>query len=190
MSPRALRSGRGRAIRGALAYRRSAADSPKAWQPLARLQARLPGTRSSRALPALSCPSPVAAPHTPVVMPKSMMPEAARERFANPARGHRTRSAIRLASGMRPSMSENVLARNGYGDGCQIRSLDWRCCGPYKPLKIIHFLRMDHRICSPPRALRPQRKIDLTFGKIRWRSSCHEESVTAFRAQRSGGSRT
>jgi hypothetical protein len=46
----------------------------------AQLQARFPGTRSARGLPALSCPSPVAAPHAPVVMPADMMPEAARVR--------------------------------------------------------------------------------------------------------------
>jgi hypothetical protein len=59
----------------------------RTWQSLALLQARLPGTWSSRALPALSCPSPVAAPHAPVVMPASMMPGAARERTANPPAG-------------------------------------------------------------------------------------------------------
>jgi hypothetical protein len=32
-----------------------------------------------RALPAQTCPSPVAAPHRPVVMPACMMPEAARQ---------------------------------------------------------------------------------------------------------------
>jgi hypothetical protein len=60
---------------------------PRTWQSSAQLQARLPGTWSSRALPARSCPSPVAAPHTPVVMPASMMPGAARERTANPPAG-------------------------------------------------------------------------------------------------------
>jgi hypothetical protein len=74
------------------------------------------------------------------------MPEAAREQFANSTRGHRTRSAIRLASGMRPSMSEIDLRRNGYGDCCQIRTLDWRCRDPYNQLKIIHFLRLMDRI--------------------------------------------
>jgi len=59
----------------------------RTWQSSAQLQARLPGTWSSRALPALSCPSPVAAPHAPVVMPESMMPGAARERTANPPAG-------------------------------------------------------------------------------------------------------
>jgi len=48
--------------------------------PKAQVQARLPGTRFPRALPAVACPSPVAAPHAPVVMPASMMPGPARER--------------------------------------------------------------------------------------------------------------
>jgi len=48
--------------------------------PKARVQARLPGTWFRRALPGVSCPSPVAAPHAPVVMPASMMPGPARER--------------------------------------------------------------------------------------------------------------
>jgi hypothetical protein len=48
--------------------------------PKAQVQARLPGTRFPRVLPAVACPSPVAAPHAPVVMPASMMPGPARER--------------------------------------------------------------------------------------------------------------
>jgi len=68
----------------------------------AQLQARLPGTRqdvrsetlhptggerpraAKRALPAPACPSPVAAPHGPVVVPASMMPGAAPARVASP----------------------------------------------------------------------------------------------------------
>ncbi len=61
---------------------------------------------AKRALPAPACPSPGKAPPGPVVVPVSMMPEAARERSANPARGHRARSTFRLASRKRPSMSE------------------------------------------------------------------------------------
>ncbi len=50
----------------------------------------------TRALPAPACPSPVKAPHTPVVMPAGMMPEAAREpRWRTAARGNRTRSVSR-----------------------------------------------------------------------------------------------
>ena len=40
-----------------------------------------------RALPALACPSPAAAPRAPAVIPADMMPEAARERFARPPAG-------------------------------------------------------------------------------------------------------
>ena len=69
----------------------------------AQLQARLPGTRSRWALPALSCPSPVEAPHVPAVVPECMMPKAARERFAKPRAGAAPCSALRIASGMRPS---------------------------------------------------------------------------------------
>ena len=83
----------------ALAYRRStAALTVRAFGPWAQLQARLPGTwqdvRSgklaptgeqrprvlTRALPAPACPSPGNAPPGPVVVPVSMMPEAARVR--------------------------------------------------------------------------------------------------------------
>ena len=50
----------------------------------------------TRALPAPACPSPVNAPHAPVVMPASMMPKAARERWwRTAARGNRARSVSR-----------------------------------------------------------------------------------------------
>ena len=84
---------------GTLAYRRSTtALTVRAFGPWAQLQARLPGTwqdvRSgklaptgerrpralARALPAPACPSPGNAPPGPVVVPVSMMPEAARVR--------------------------------------------------------------------------------------------------------------
>ena len=48
------------------------------------LQAMLPGSRIKRALPALSRPSAVAAPHASAVIPKGMMPEAAPARVASP----------------------------------------------------------------------------------------------------------
>jgi hypothetical protein len=89
----------GRLGRGTLAYRRSTtALTVRAFGPWAQLQARLPGTwqdvrsgtvaptgeqRScalTRALPAPACPSPGNAPPGPVVVPVSMMPEAARVR--------------------------------------------------------------------------------------------------------------
>ena len=95
--PRLTRAARVR--RHALAYRRSTtALTVRAFGPWAQLQARLPGTwqdvRScklaptgeqrpcvlTRALPAPACPSPGNAPPGPVVVPVSMMPEAARVR--------------------------------------------------------------------------------------------------------------
>ena len=88
-----------RVQRDALAYRRSTtALTVRAFGPWAQLQARLPGTRQdvrsgklaptgeqrsyvlTRALPAPACPSPGNAPPGPVVVPVSMMPEAARDR--------------------------------------------------------------------------------------------------------------
>ena len=57
---------------------------------------------SKRALPAPACPSPGNAPPAPAVVPASMMPEAARERIASSARGHRTRSVFGLPSQSRP----------------------------------------------------------------------------------------
>jgi hypothetical protein len=72
--------GAARAERCALASRRPTTALARGTSvPKAQLQARLPGTWFRRALPGVSCPSPVAAPHTPVVMPASMMPKAARE---------------------------------------------------------------------------------------------------------------
>src|SRR5581483_2663259 len=47
--------------------------------PKAQVQARLPGTWFARVLSALACPSPVEAPHRPVVMLVGMMPGPARE---------------------------------------------------------------------------------------------------------------
>ena len=50
---------------------------------LAQLQAMVPGTRFRRALPALSCPTPVEAPHASAVVPKRMMPKAAPAQVAS-----------------------------------------------------------------------------------------------------------
>jgi hypothetical protein len=69
---------------------------PTGVSPRALLQASLPGTWSGRALPALSCPSPVKAPHAPAVVPERKMPGAARERTANPRAG----TALALPSGL------------------------------------------------------------------------------------------
>ena len=46
------------------------------------------------------------APCRPVLLPADRCPRAARERFARPRAGIRTRSAVKIASGMRPSVSE------------------------------------------------------------------------------------
>ena len=74
-----------------------------AFAPFAQLQARLPGTRSQdalagRALPVPPCPSPENAPPAPAVVPASVMPEAARERIANPHAG----TALAPSSGLPP----------------------------------------------------------------------------------------
>ncbi len=79
---------RPRAERSALAFRRSTAALTEVSRP--RLFDSRPGflgRGSSRALPAISCPSPAAAPRAPAVIPVDMMPEAARERTANPPAG-------------------------------------------------------------------------------------------------------
>ena len=99
VQPTSAPHGRGAHEAGALAYRRSTtALTVRAFGPWAQLQARLPGTRQdvrsgtvastgerrprvlTRALPAPACPSPGNAPPGPVVVPVSMMPEAARVR--------------------------------------------------------------------------------------------------------------
>jgi hypothetical protein len=84
-------------------------------------------------------------------------------------------------------MSENILARNGCGDGCQIRSLDWRCHDQYNPLKTFRFLRMEAPHLQSTRAARLQWKIGLTLGKDSLALECHERSVTAFRANEAAG---
>ena len=102
--------------RGAPAFRRYAAALAGTPIP-ARLQAMLPGTwtahdanimrgESRRALPALSCPSPVTAPHASAVMPKGMMPKAAPERVASPRGGTALAPLPKVPSRRRPSMSE------------------------------------------------------------------------------------
>ena len=79
LSPRPL--ARVRVGGGTPAYRRSTAALTRGTLvPKAQLQARLPGTWFPRVLPAVSCPSPVDAPHTPAIVPASMMPGPARER--------------------------------------------------------------------------------------------------------------
>ena len=74
----------------------------------AQLQAMLPGTRFRRALPALSCPSPVEAPHASAVVPKRMMPKAAPARTANPRGSTALAPLPKVPSRRRPSMSEMI----------------------------------------------------------------------------------
>ena len=73
---------------GALAFRRSTAALAVVSRPrLFDFRPGFLGCGSLRALPALACPSPAAAPRAPAVIPADMMPEAARERFASPPAG-------------------------------------------------------------------------------------------------------
>ena len=55
-------------------------DVAGAFDPVRPLNRERRSCAVTRALPAPACPSPVAAPHAPIVMPASMMPEPARER--------------------------------------------------------------------------------------------------------------
>jgi hypothetical protein len=104
--------------RGAPAFRRyAAALLSETVTSLTQLQAMPPGTwtahdakimrgESRRALPALSCPSPVTAPHASAVIPKEMMPKAAPERVASPRGGTALAPLPKVPSRRRPSMSE------------------------------------------------------------------------------------
>ena len=75
----------------------------------AQLQAMLPGELEiKRALPALSCPSPVTAPHASAVIPKGMMPKAAPERVASPRGGTALAPLPKVPSRRRPLMSEMI----------------------------------------------------------------------------------
>jgi hypothetical protein len=95
-----LRFGRRpRVQRDALASRRSTAALSEVSRPrLFDFRPGFLGRGSSRALPALSCPSPADAPRAPAVIPVDMMPEAARERFARPPAG----TALTPPSGSHP----------------------------------------------------------------------------------------
>ena len=93
--------------RGALAFRRFDRGSRRDSHPCS-----TPGHaswdfgKSKRALPALSCPSPVTAPHASAVVPKGMMPKAAPERVASPRGGTALAPLPKVPSRRRPSMSE------------------------------------------------------------------------------------
>jgi hypothetical protein len=96
-----------------------------AFAPFAQLQARFPGTwqdaRScmaaptggrrpcalTRALPAPACPSPGKAPPAPAVVPAVVMPEAARERMANPRAGTALAPPCGMPSARPPSIERD-----------------------------------------------------------------------------------
>src|ERR1700730_18305284 len=90
------------------------------FHPQGQLQARLPGTRSARALPAFACPSP--GMHLP---PRSSCrgtdTQAAREQAANPPAGTALAPMTRCASAPCPS-KERGLWCNYNGDICQEKS--------------------------------------------------------------------
>ena len=97
---------RGRApIRGAPAFRRYAAALAGTPSLLSSRPCFL-GLGIMRALPALSGPSPVTAPHASAVIPKGMMPKAAPERVASPRGGTALAPHSERPSRRRPSMSE------------------------------------------------------------------------------------
>jgi hypothetical protein len=104
-----LRFGRRpRVQRNALAFRRSTAALTEVSRPrLFDFRPGFLGRGSARALPALSCPSPAAAPRAPAVIPVDMMPEAARERTVSVrARAPRPLCAIRstlMMASLRPA---------------------------------------------------------------------------------------
>src|ERR1700724_3361208 len=82
--------------------------SPKEYLiPKVRLQARLPGTWSARALPAFACPSP--GMHLPSRSScREADTQAAREQTANPPAGTALAPMTRCASAPCPSMSEDA----------------------------------------------------------------------------------
>ena len=92
--------------RGALAFRRFAADSPRQSQPaLAQPQAVFPGTRLRRVSPAFACPSPARSAQTGLFAGPTVS-RAARERSANPRAGTAPAPLSGLPREQRPSVSE------------------------------------------------------------------------------------
>jgi len=71
-------------LRGAPAFRRFDRGSRRDSHPCSVSRPCFLGLGIRRALPALSCPSPVTAPHASAVVPKGMMPKAAPARVASP----------------------------------------------------------------------------------------------------------
>ena len=100
-------------------------DAAGAYDPLsppfrARSRAPLHGRYPRRA-----CPSPVKAPHAPVIVPAGMMPKPPGNGPYLPARGHRTRSAFGSTLGRRrPSLSEICILYNRNGDIVSMESDD------------------------------------------------------------------
>ena len=93
-------------FRGALAFRRTAAALVRAATPALSSRPCFLGRPHGGRYPPARKPSSGTAPFAAAVVPQGVMPGAARERFARPRAGAASRSAIRIASGMRPSMSE------------------------------------------------------------------------------------
>ncbi len=100
-------SGRQRALSGRARLPALCCGTREGFDLLAQLQARLPETRFGRALPGRSCPSPETAPLASVVMPRGMLPGAARERMANPPAG------TALAPPLRPAFRKGALNERG-----------------------------------------------------------------------------
>ena len=109
------------------------------FHPQGQLQARLPGTRSERALPAFACPSP--GMHLP---PRSSCrgtdTQAAREQAANPPAGTALAPTTQCASAPCPSL-ERGLCGNWNRDDCQGTSLK----------KIQRHYGRHHSVCFTPR---------------------------------------
>ena len=143
---------------GALAYRRSTtALTVRAFGPWAQLQARLPGTRQdvrsgklaptgerrprvlTRALPAPACPSPGNAPPGPVVVPVSMMPEAAR---SCPKLPEAARSCPKLPEAARscPKLPEAARSCPKLPEAARMRSISFRARAPHS-LHLSEYLR-------------------------------------------------
>jgi hypothetical protein len=140
---------------GALASRRSTAALAVVSRPrLFDFRPGFLGRGSVRALPALACPSPAAAPRAPAVIPADMMPEAARERFARPPAG----TALAPLSGSH--LESALVERDGGavsrdGDGRQARSTKQFAVGAQaSEIEMLLLLKFFCRE-APPRQFQP-----------------------------------
>ena len=106
-----------------------------------------------RALPAPACPSPVVAPHGPLVVADRMMPGTARERNANPRAGTALAPVFGCASRTRPS-SERDSQRlcNLFRDHSQ-----WPCHDSSDLLLV----RIFHRVAAFAGRCRPAHPLSL-----------------------------